>query len=192
MMPAEFCSMSALHDKNSNLVPQPLDWGTYKKKPDVYFFLCSFHKMTGKIPNDSKFPAMVAKMQESGISDKGKFGCPFKSQSGRPVATYQGRRLPQHDGVYDTWEEYFSADFQHFFKLEEASQGSDDEMVKLRKDIVNRVIPRLLRPLKGKIDPTLVHGDLREPNLSVDEATQLPIIFNASCLYAHNECEIEH
>ena len=184
--------MSALHDKNSNLVPQPLDWGTYEKKPDVHFFLYSFHDITCDIPDPLDFPTTVSEMHERGMSDKGKFGCPFKSQSGRPVATYQGRRLPQHDGVYDTWEEYFSAGIQHFFKLEEASQGLNDEMIKLRKGIVNWAIPRLLRTLNGKIDPTLVHGDLRERNVSIDEATQLRIIFNASCLYAHNECEIEH
>lgn len=191
MMHGEFCSMMALHKNKSDLVPQPLAWGTYEKKPDVHFFLYSFHDITCDIPDPLDFPTTVSEMHERGMSDKGKFGCPFKSKSGKPITTYQGR-FPQHDGEYDTWEEYFSADIQHFFELEEASQGPDDEMVKLKKSIVDQVIPRLLRPLKGKIHPTLVHGNLCDGNASIDKATDLPIIFNASCLYAHNECEIEH
>ncbi|KIM97611.1 hypothetical protein OIDMADRAFT_129991, partial [Oidiodendron maius Zn] len=210
----QFYSMLALHEEKPDLVPEPLGWGTYEKKPDVHFFLSSFHKMTGDIPNLSDFVPSIADMHNSGRLINGKFGNPFKFDNplkekferlerefDNPVTTYQGP-FPQHDGVYDTWEEYFSADIQHFFDLEEISQGQssdeetsqgqspDEEMARLRQVIVERVIPRLLRPIEREIVPTLVHGNLCDGNVSAYFATDLPIIFGASCLYAHNEYEL--
>jgi protein-ribulosamine 3-kinase len=184
MMNGEFHSMSTLYDAMPDLVPKPLAWGTYEKQPDVHFFLCSFHDMTGDIPDVSTFPAMVAQLHKNGVSPTGKFGF--------PVTTYQGT-LPQDTTECDTWEECFSRGIQRFFDMEEESQGYDEEMAELRKGIVEKVIPRLLRPLETegrKVIPRLVHGDLWDGNASVDVATNRPIIFDACSSYAHYECEI--
>ena len=184
MMCGEFHSMSALHNAMPDLVPKPLGWGTYDKESDVHFFLCEFHEMTDGIPDVSNFPAMLAKLHKNGVSPTGKFGF--------PVTTYQGR-LPQDTSECDTWEECFSRGIRRFFELEEESQGYDEEMAELRKGIMEKVIPRLLRPLEvegRKVIPRLVHGDLWDGNTSVDVATDLPIIFDACSSYAHHECEI--
>ena len=74
----------------------------------------------------------------------------------------------------------------------EGSQGPDVELRMLFDQIVSKVIPRLLRPLETggrQIKPCLVHGDLYSGNVSVDAVTGRPVLYDATCLYAHNECE---
>ena len=74
----------------------------------------------------------------------------------------------------------------------EESQGPDTELKMLFGQLVNKVIPRLLRPLETggrQTKPSLVHGDLYSGNVSVDAVTGRPILYDATCLYAHNECE---
>lgn len=182
MMSGEFASMSAIHKAAPDLAPKAIGWGQYAEDPEIYFFLCAFHDMTDDIPNVSSFPAMLAQMHKNGVSPTGKFGF--------PVTTYQGR-LPQDTTECDTWEESFSRSIGRFFELEEESQGQEEEMSQLRKAIMEKVIPRLLRPLETegrKVVPRLVHGDLWDGNTSVDAATDLPIIFDACSSYAHHEC----
>ncbi|KAF2751821.1 hypothetical protein M011DRAFT_516270 [Sporormia fimetaria CBS 119925] len=167
-----------------NLAPRPIGWGVYAQEPDVYFFLCAFRDMTGDIPDPSSFPRMLAVMHKNGVSPTGKFGF--------PVTTYHGR-FPQDTTKCDTWEESFSRSMSRFFELEEESQGFDEEMAQLRKALMEKVIPRLLRPMETegrKIIPSLVHGDLWDGNASVDAATGLPIIFDACSSYAHHEYEL--
>ncbi len=58
--------------------------------------------------------------------------------------------------------------------------------------ILDKVIPRLLRPLETEgrnIQPRIVHGDMWDGNTSVDATTDKPVIFDASGMYAHNECK---
>ena len=74
----------------------------------------------------------------------------------------------------------------------EESQGPDAELKILLGQMISKVIPRLLRPLETggrQIRPCLVHGDLYSGNVSVDAATGGPVLFDAACLYAHNECK---
>lgn len=68
----------------------------------------------------------------------------------------------------------------------------DGEFEELKKEVMDKVVPRLLRPLETggrSITPCLVHGDLWDGNASVDVDTGRPIIFDGAPLYAHNECE---
>ncbi|KAG7147265.1 Protein-ribulosamine 3-kinase like protein [Verticillium longisporum] len=53
--------------------------------------------------------------------------------------------------------------------------------------------PALLDPLQshGRIlKPCLVHGDLWEENAGVNIDTQQPVVFDLSCMYAHNEYDL--
>jgi len=55
-----------------------------------------------------------------------------------------------------------------------------------------KVVPRLLRLLEtegGSTKPSLVHGDLRQGNASLDADEDTPVIFNAVCFYAHDGYE---
>ena len=57
---------------------------------------------------------------------------------------------------------------------------------------MKRVVPRLLQPLESggwQIQPNLVHGDLYSGNVSIDAEDGRPVLYDAACLYAHNECK---
>jgi len=83
---------------------------------------------------------------------------------------------------------------RHTFEREIAIQGPDPELDKLVPVILDKVIPRLLRPLQTEgriVKPSLVHGDLWYANTGIDADTDKPLVFDACCFYAHNECKLD-
>lgn len=73
---------------------------------------------------------------------------------------------------------------------EEKSQGSDPEVQKLCEATLLKAVPRLLRPLETRghmIQPRLVHGDMWDGDVSTNTTTDMPVIFDATCIYGHNE-----
>ncbi|PMD60750.1 uncharacterized protein K444DRAFT_560745 [Hyaloscypha bicolor E] len=184
MMSGEFTSMSLMYEANPDLVPKPIAWGTYTTIPDVHFFLCNFHNMTDDLPDLHSFPAMLAKLHRNGSSPNGSFGFPVK--------TYHGQTPIDH-GWSDTWEEYFKRTTTVLLRLEQESQGLNKELLDMADPFLNKVIPRLLRPLETggrSIKPCLIHGDLWYGNATMDGDSELPIIFDAACFYAHNEYDL--
>lgn len=108
------------------------------------------------------------------------------------MVTYNGN-LPQENGYADTWEEFFVNGFKHMLNMNISRGGPWDEMESLKLDMLNKVIPRLLRPMESNgrsIKPSLVHGDLWCGNADVDSQTDHPLIYDPASFYAHNECEI--
>lgn len=185
MLSGEFASMKALYNAVPDLTPVPIAWGTYASDPNIHFFLTSFVDMTDDIPDLHTLPAKVAELHEKAISPNGKYGF--------TVPTYQGR-IPQDVAWKDSWEEFFLSLLKRILAVEEAIQGPDTEMKQLKEALINKVIPRLLRPLEtgGRhIQPRLVHGNMWDGNTSTDIATNLPKIFDATCIYAHNEGKSE-
>ena len=183
MMSREFASMSGLHFVVSEIVPRLIAWGTYASELNVHFFLCAFHEMTDDVPDIQNLPARIAELHKKGVSPNGKYGF--------PVSAFQGRLLQETEWA-DCWEDFFSNSMKRMLALEEAAQGPDAEMQRLSEALINKVIPRLLRPLEtgGRaIQPRLVHGDLWDGNTSTDIATDTPVIFDAASFYAHNECK---
>ncbi|RYP80817.1 hypothetical protein DL769_002287 [Monosporascus sp. CRB-8-3] len=180
----EYHAMKTLWDAMPELVVRPYGYGSYEKMEDVHFFLCSFHELTDDIPDIDDFPALVAGLHKRGVSEKGEFGFPYKVYGGR---------LPQFFPVTNSWEQTFTAGLQRVFDSEENTHGYDEDMAYLRKGIIDKVIPRLIRPLEhgpNKIKPRLVHGDLWDGNCSVDVNTNQPVVFDATTLWAHNEYEL--
>ena len=60
----------------------------------------------------------------------------------------------------------------------------------LAEAIITKVIPRLLRPLETggrQIRPVLVHSDLWDGNASTNRLSGMPVVFDAACIYGHNE-----
>jgi protein-ribulosamine 3-kinase len=175
--------MSTIYAVTPDLVPRPIAWGTYASIPDVHFFLCDFHDMTDELPDLYTFPVKMAELHRTGTSPNGKYGF--------PVTTYHGNTPIRH-GWSDTWEEYFTRTTRALFLLEQEAQGPNDEIEAMIEPFLVKVVPRLLRPLEtgGRmIKPCLVHGDLWHGNATMDADTDLPIIFDAACFYAHNECK---
>ncbi|KAI0145150.1 Fructosamine kinase-domain-containing protein [Xylariaceae sp. FL1272] len=186
MVSAEFEAMKRLHQVYPKIVPEPFGWGTYGSNTDASFFVCRYHKLSGKVPDVSNFPKLLAEMHKSerAVSPTGEFGFGRVTYGGRNPVFFPLRR---------TWEECFSAGLAATFDLEQETHGPEDEMTRLRESIMTKVIPRLLRPLETegrRIIPTLCHGDLWDGNASVDEKTGNPVIFDATPLYAHNEYEL--
>ena len=129
------------------------------------------------------FTAKVAELLTKGVSPNGKYGF--------SVPTFMGQ-IPQYTAWTDSWEEFFTVSMQQLMAIIEESQGPDVELKTLLGKMISKVIPRLLRPLETggrQIKPCLVHGDLYSGNVSADAATGRPILYDAACLYAHNECE---
>lgn len=59
--------------------------------------------------------------------------------------------------------------------------------------LVSEVVPQLLEPLQSDgrvLKPCLVHGDLWEANTGLNSKTGLPVVFDASVMYAHHEFEL--
>ena len=181
MVSGEFVSMKTLHDTLPYLTPTPYAWGTYAADPNVHFFLCGFVEMDDDLPDVNAFAAALAELHTKGLSPNGKYGF--------PVPTLQGT-IPQYTEWTDSWEDFFTKSMKLVMDNEERSQGPDPEVQELCREILSKVIPRLLRPLEtwGRhIQPRLVHGDIWDGNVSTNSETNKPVIFDATCIYGHNE-----
>ena len=177
----EFVSMKTLHDTIPHLTPIPFAWGTYAADSNVHFFLCGFVDMTDDLPDVQALAASLADLHMKGLSPNGKYGF--------SVPNFQGT-IPQYTAWTDTWEEFFSNSLKLVMRNEEKSQGPDPEVQQLCESVLTKVVPRLLRPLETggrRIQPRLVHGDIWDGNVSTDIATSTLVIFDAACIYAHNE-----
>lgn len=183
MMSGEFKSMITIHEVAPTLVPRPIAWGTYASIEDVHFFLCEFRNMTDELPDIETFPAKMAELHRNGMSPDGRFGF--------HVTSYHGQTPIEH-GWSDTWEDYFTRTTRVLLNLEQEAQGQNERILKLAGAFFDKVVPRLLRPLHTggrSIRPALIHGDLWHGNASMDADTGEPVIFDAACFYAHNECQ---
>ena len=178
----EYESTLAIHSVQSGFIPKPIAHGSFNKIPNTHYYICKFYELLEELPEPSEFCERVAALHSKSTSPNGKFGF--------HVVTYNGD-LPQENGYTDTWEECFTNGFHHMIKLNLERGGPWKEIEPLQSDMVLKVIPRLLRPLEvngRSVKPSLVHGDLWCGNTAVDTATDLPLIYDPSSFYAHNEC----
>lgn len=184
MVSGEFASMTAIYQVVPEFVPKPLAWGAYDAVPDTHFFLCEFRDMVDDMPDPHKFGSLLAGLHQSSASPTGKFGF--------HTTTYAGS-LPQFVGWEDSWETFFTKSMRHALDLETERRGTTEELESLSKVLFDKVIPRLLRPLESNgrsVKPSLVHGDLWYGNSGIDKESDQPLVFDACCFYAHNECEL--
>lgn len=175
--------MTALYQTLPEFVPEPIGTGTYASAPGIHFFCCQLINMTDEIPEIQAFTSTLAELHKKGVSPGGRYGF--------HVPTYKGT-IPQYTTWHDTWEESYYHSMKWFMHAEEKSQGVDEEMRELCQGVLDKVIPRLLRPLEtgGRhIQPRLIHGDLWAGNTSWNIDTNMPVIYDAAALYAHNECK---
>lgn len=182
MMHSEFESMRAIYALTPDFAPKPIAWGTYESTPDSHFFLCEFREMTDTMPDPTAFASRLARLHQTSKSPNGKFGF--------HVTTYSGN-LPQMTAWDSSWEGFFSKNLKFALDREAEAKGHDAEFDELVPAIFDKVIPRLLRPLETEgrsVKPCLVHGDLWYANFGNDVGTKQPVVFDACCFYAHNEC----
>ncbi|KAM7190689.1 Fructosamine kinase domain containing protein [Rhypophila sp. PSN 637] len=176
----EFESTRELLSVIPNNVPQVVAHGSCASKPDRAFFLAEFRDMRDELPSASDLVSVVAAIHTK-TSPNGKFGY--------PVTTFSGKH-PMDTRWCDTWEEYFTRCMKDTMDAELAMQGPNSELQELSGKILTKVIPRLIRPMETggrKIKSALVHGDLWHGNVSVDEKTKVPVLYDPCCFYGHNE-----
>jgi len=184
MAAQEFVCMSLLHAAIPSLVPKPITHGTFAANPNIHFFLSEFIEMTDDDVPDPSFMEAIADLHNKAISPNGKFGF--------SVPSFQ-RTVPQYTEWSESWEEFFSNSLKHVFELEEKAHGQDEELQNLERVILQKVVPRLLRPLEtsgNTIRPRLIHGDIWDGNVSTKVADDSPVLFDGSCIYAHHEAEL--
>ncbi|KAI6381515.1 hypothetical protein MCOR25_001208 [Pyricularia grisea] len=91
------------------------------------------------------------------------------------------------------WEVFFSRGLRHVLNLRDQRATPDPVLDAMLPELFDRVIPRLLRPLETggrKIKPCLVHGGLWYGNVSVDDDTGRPIIYDPLGFWGHHEYEL--
>ena len=120
-------------------VSPPIGCVTYTSNPDIHFFLCELINVTDDIPEIQTFTETLAELHTKDLSPNGKYG--FE------VPTYKGT-IPQYTEWHDTWEEYFHRSLRWFMLAEEKAQGADEEMQQLCRDVLDKDVLRLLRPLE--------------------------------------------
>lgn len=182
MTKSEFHSMKAIYDVLPEFVPRPIACGTYSTMPDSHFFICEFREMTDAMPDPDEFASLLATLHKKSVSGTGQFGF--------PITTYAGN-LPQFVAWEDSWQVFFTKSMRHALDLEIERKGSSEELDILSHALFEKVIPRLLRPLESEgraVKRSLVHGDLWYGNAGIDLHTNQPIVFDACCFFAHNEC----
>lgn len=183
MLYSEFESMKSIHRLVPEFAPQPIAWGTYESIPETHFLLSEYREMILEMPDPDRFAARLSALHQNSMSPNGKFGF--------HVTTHAGN-LPQYTGWEDSWEAFFAKSMRQALDLEIKAKGYDPEFDVLIPALFEKVIPRLLRPLESdgrSVKPSLVHGDLWFANSGIDSDSGEPLIFDACCFYAHNECK---
>nr|KAK5432443.1 hypothetical protein LTR18_011064 [Exophiala xenobiotica] len=168
-----------------DLVPKPKAWGKFRNSlRDTYFFLMEFIDLGSKTVEPRGFCGLIAQLHQISISPTGKFGF---SQT-----TYHGPN-PQNTTWESNWCTYFTRLLNQFFDREIAQNGPQSEYEAAYRKLVSNVVPKLLEPPQSDgrvLKPCLIHGDLWEGNTGVNLDTGLPVVFDASVMYAHNEMEL--
>ncbi|KAG6988835.1 hypothetical protein G7Y79_00069g096270 [Physcia stellaris] len=185
MMKGEYTSMLELYRVLPSLLPKPHAWGRFElEPPETSFFLCDFLDLDLKLPEPDLFCARIAHIHHSSISPNGRFGFHVPNCHGR---------TPQIVDWDSSWASFFTKLLVGFFDVEREQNGPWLEYEEAFQELVAHVVPQLLGPLQEDrrvLKPCLVHGDLWDGNVAIDRATGEPVVFDAACLYAHNEYEL--
>lgn len=181
MLLGEFDAIVTINNTVSDFAPRAIAVESYASDSDIWFLLCTFHDLDMNLQADD-LTYRLSEMHRKSSSPTGKFGFHTTTCVGT---------LPQDNRWQGSWEVFFLQNLRNKFRLEDESQGEDQEVNNLREVIVSKVIPRLLRPLETagrKVKPSLVHEDLWAGNVATDRRTHGSIVFDAACHYAHHEC----
>lgn len=183
MATTEFQAMDVLHKIKPEIFVEPVCYGSYESVPDTHFFVAKFIEMSGEVPNAEILPALVADMHKSTACPTGMFGFPIETFGGNKAQMFPAS---------ESWEKCFTQGMKKIFKAELDAHEADEEMMNLEDEMVQKVIPRLLRPLETEgrsVSRTLVHDNLWAGNVSIDRKTGKLVIFSGTLVWGHNECE---
>nr|KMM68489.1 hypothetical protein CPAG_04816 [Coccidioides posadasii RMSCC 3488] len=186
MIEGEYESLKAIHAVSPDFGPEPYAWGKFRKEEEsTYFLLAEYREVGEQPPNPLRFTARLAELHQTSVSPTGKFGFHI---------TTCHAKLPQITDCWEeSWEVLYRKQLGHMVKLDEQKHGEWPEFQAVARLVLEKVIPRLLRPLQSEgrsIKPCLVHGDMWDENAATNMDTGEPFVFDAGSFYAHNEYEI--
>ncbi len=165
-------------------VPQPHFWGQYLYRRDLYsYYLQDYREMTlGTPPDPAQVVDIITRMHRK-TSYNGSFGY-F-----RPTVIGTMQRTTRWE---TSWVTAFTTHLKDVFGHDRDTNGPWPELKAACGELIRTVIPRLLGVLQSggrSISPALIHGDLRERRVGVDQETGRAMVFGPGCFFAHNEME---
>jgi len=186
MLRGEFESAKEIYRLMPGFIPKPYGYGRYKEAdPVTYFYLSEFIDMDITTPpGPDEFAAKLSELHKKSESPTGKFGF--------HVVTCDGK-MPHTVDWQDSWAVFYGRLLQGVCKLDTETNGRWPEMERALQQLIDKVIPRLLGNLthEGKpIKPTIIHGDLWEPNLGTNMETGELVMYDVGSYYAHNEMDL--
>ena len=185
MFEGTYASESIFHSYIPKHVPKPHAWGQFKSDPSMWFYLCDFHELLDDIvPEVHDFVSIIAKVHKESMGKQDQYGFDLPTHLAN---------LPNDNSWQRSWERFFKQLMEQMLRFDHDAHGEDPEMVILRKGLLEKVIPRLLRPLETggrSIKPCLVHSDLWPGNAMPDADTNEIIIFDSCAFWGHNEADL--
>ncbi|KAI0025980.1 Fructosamine/Ketosamine-3-kinase [Xylariomycetidae sp. FL0641] len=186
MMEGTYESEKLVHVFIPEHVPEPLAWGTYKSMPDMHFYMCDFVPMSDDLPDPAKFGSTLAQLHlnSMGKSPTGQYG--FHT-------TTHLAFVPNDNSWTSTWTEWFANAMGRMFREEEKSHGTDEELDHLKKGLLEKVVPRLLRPLETggrRIQPSLCHSDVWPGNVKPRTEDGKVMMFDSCAFWGHYESDL--
>lgn len=189
MAEAEFEGQKAIHAIIPEHAPAPIAWGYYQNDQNKAWFLTHFRLLEPATIDESqlvsKLLPVITKLHHTSVSPTGKFGFHGRSFYG-PV--------PMTVGWTASWEEFWADEFRSSLTYTQRMRGDDAELMQVATEFLNKVVPRLLRPLQtgGRtIKPSLCHGDLWDGNIQVDTTKKELVLFDPCPFYGHAEMDLQ-
>ncbi|KAI0100955.1 Fructosamine kinase-domain-containing protein [Nemania sp. FL0031] len=175
----EFESQKLLGHHIPDNVTLPLAYGLLERDPSSSFLLTEFLRSNKTVANTQPLAEVLGRLHQAFASPNEKFGF--------HVTTYNDI-VPLVNDWCDTWEEYFGRQLKSDIDCLHSIWGPDPDFDEVAGRVFEKVIPRLLRPLK--IKPVLLHGNVWPSNVKFDEATQHIILYDSCCFFGHSEFDL--
>ncbi|KAK7753406.1 hypothetical protein SLS62_004697 [Diatrype stigma] len=205
----EFAGMVKLHALAPDLVPKPIARGKLKEsesaiaspegaggRATTYFLITEFKNFTSSnvLPDAAKLGARLAALhRRSALTMLG--GTSTSTSGGRfgfGIQTYDGSRT-QAVGWQDRWTPFFAQLLAEAYRQDTEANGTWPELEAAYQRVQSHLIPRLIGALEAdgrSVTPVLIHGDLWDRNVGVEQNTSDPWIFDCGVYYAHHEMEL--
>lgn len=186
MFKGEYESLKTMHELMPGSCPKPVGWGQYDNHPETYFLLMEFLYLIAEHPDADKITDIVVGLHKTtqGTSPDNKFGFYMPICHGKII----------QPNVWDAdWSRFFEKFITIVFDADMVANGSFPEYEAAFSKLRTEVIPRLLGALQQNgrtLTPCLIHGDLWQENIGINEETDEPMLYDPSLSYSHNELEM--
>ena len=150
----------------------------------MWFYLCDFHDMVDEVPAIDRFVALIAAVHKDSMGKEHRYGF--------DVPTHLAN-IPNDNTWQHSWEEFFTQLMIRMFNVEETAHARDEHFEELKTFLLQKVIPRLLRPLESggrSITPCLIHSDLWPGNCMPDADTDKIMLFDSCAFWGHSESDL--